>query len=199
MIEYIRGELTELTPALAVVEAGGVGYGLGISLNTYSAIRGKKEIRLFVYEAIREDAYVLFGFATKQERQLFLLLISVSGIGANTARMILSEMTPAELCNVISSGNDKLLKGVKGIGLKTAQRIIVDLKDKILSSGAAQSIPANGNVVTVNSEVTDEAVSALTMLGFSPAASQKVVIAILTENPDAPVEMVVKMALKQIK
>jgi Holliday junction DNA helicase RuvA len=199
MIEYIRGELTELTPAQAVVEAGCVGYGLGISLNTYSAIRGKKEVKLFVYEAIREDAYVLFGFATKQERLLFLLLISVPGIGANTARMILSEMTPAELCNVISTGNDKLLKGVKGIGLKTAQRIIVDLKDKILSSGVAQSVPANGSVSTVNNKVTDEAVSALTMLGFAPAASQKVVIAILTETPDAPVEMVVKMALKQIK
>ena len=199
MIEYIRGELTELTPAQAVVEAAGIGYGLGISLNTYSAIQGKKEIKLFVYEAIREDAYVLFGFATKQERQLFLLLISVSGIGANTARMILSEMTPAELCNVISSGNDKMLKGVKGIGLKTAQRIIVDLKDKILSSGAAQSLSANGTVTAVNNKVTDEAVSALTMLGFAPGGSQKVVVAILKETPDAPVEMVVKMALKQIK
>ena len=199
MIEYIRGELTELTPAQAVVEAAGIGYGLGISLNTYSAIQGKKEIKLFVYEAIREDAYVLFGFATKQERQLFLLLISVSGIGANTARMILPEMTPAELCNVISSGNDKMLKGVKGIGLKTAQRIIVDLKDKILSSGAAQSLSANGTVTAVNNKVTDEAVSALTMLGFAPVASQKVVVAILKETPDAPVEVVVKMALKQIK
>jgi len=199
MIEYIRGELTELTPAQAVVEAAGIGYGLGISLNTYSAIQGKKEIKLFVYEAIREDAYVLFGFATKQERQLFLLLISVSGIGANTARMILSEMSPAELCNVISSGNDKMLKGVKGIGLKTAQRIIVDLKDKILGSGAAQSVPAHGTVTAVNNKGTGEAVSALTMLGFAPAASQKVVVAILKETPDAPVEMVVKMALKQIK
>lgn len=199
MIEYIRGELTELTPAQAVVEAGGVGYGMGISLNTYSAIQGKKEVRLFVYEAIREDAYVLFGFATKQERQLFLLLISVSGIGANTARMILSEMTPAELCNVISTGNDKMLKGVKGIGLKTAQRIIVDLKDKIVSSGVAQSLPANGTVATVNSEVMDEAVSALTMLGFAPAASQKAVISILKEHATAPVETVVKLALKQIK
>lgn len=199
MIEYIRGELTELTPAQAVVEASGVGYGMGISLNTYSAIQGKKEIKLFVYEAIREDAYALFGFATKQERQLFLLLISVSGIGANTARMILSEMTPAELCNVISTGNDKLLKGVKGIGLKTAQRIIIDLKDKIISSGVAQSLPANGNVVAVNDEVMDEAVSALTMLGFAPAASQKAVVAILKENADAPVEQVVKLALKQIK
>lgn len=199
MIEYIRGELTELTPAQAVVEASGVGYGMGISLNTYSAIQGKKEIKLFVYEAIREDAYALFGFATKQERQLFLLLISVSGIGANTARMILSEMTPAELCNVISTGNDKLLKGVKGIGLKTAQRIIIDLKDKIISSGVAQSLPANGNVVAVNDEVMDEAVSALTMLGFAPAASQKAVVEILKENADAPVEQVVKLALKQIK
>jgi Holliday junction DNA helicase RuvA len=199
MIEYIRGELTELTPAQAVIEASGVGYGLGISLNTYSAIQGKKEVRLFVYEAIREDAYVLYGFATKQERQLFLLLISVSGIGANTARMILSEMTPAELCNVISTGNDKLLKSVKGIGLKTAQRIIVDLKDKILSSGVAQSLPANGTVAAVNSKVADEAVSALTMLGFAPAASQKVVLAILKDSPEYPVETVVKMALKQIK
>src|SRR5574344_301410 len=199
MIEYIRGELPELTPAQAVVEASGGGYGMGISLNTYSAIQGKKEIKLFVYEAIREDAYALFGFATKQERQLFLLLISVSGIGANTARMILSEMTPAELCNVISTGNDKLLKGVKGIGLKTAPRTIIDLKDKIISSGVAQSLPANGNVVAVNDEVMDEAVSALTMLGFAPAASQKAVVAILKENADAPVEQVVKLALKQIK
>ena len=133
MIEYIKGELTELTPALAVVEAHGVGYALSISLNTYSAIQGKTAVKLFVHEAImtggRDDSYTLYGFATKQERSLYQLLITVSGVGANTARMILSSLTPAELCNVIANGDEKMLKTVKGIGLRTAQRIIVDLKD----------------------------------------------------------------------
>lgn len=201
MIEYIKGELTDVTPAFAVIESHGVGYGLNISLNTFSAIQGKKEVRLWVYEAIREDAYVLFGFATKKEREMFLLLISVSGVGANTARMILSEMTVAELCNVISSGNERMLKSVKGIGLRTAQRIIVDLKDKIVSSGVAEELSAvAGQPTTVlASPVKDEAVGALTMLGFAPAPSSKVVMAILKEHPDMPVEQVVKLALKQIK
>ncbi len=200
MIEYVKGSLADITPAYAVIEANGVGYGLNISLNTYSAIQGKKETKLWVYEAIREDAYVLFGFATKQERDMFLLLITVSGGGANTARVILSEMTVNELCNVISTGNERVLKGVKGIGLKTAQRIIVDLKDKILSSGVAQQISvAGGSQSTVDYVVRDEAVGALTMLGFSPAPSAKVVMAILKENPDMPVEQVIKQALKQIK
>ena len=201
MIEYIKGELTDVTPAFAVIESHGVGYGLNISLNTFSAVQGKKEVRLWVYEAIREDAYVLFGFATKKEREMFLLLISVSGVGANTARMILSEMTVAELCNVISSGNERMLKSVKGIGLRTAQRIIVDLKDKIVSSGVAEELSAvPGQPTTVlASPVKDEAVGALTMLGFAPAPSSKVVMAILKEHPDMPVEQVVKLALKQIK
>ena len=201
MIEDIKGELTDVTPAFAVIESHGVGYGLNISLNTFSAVQGKKEVRLWVYEAIREDAYVLFGFATKKEREMFLLLISVSGVGANTARMILSEMTVAELCNVISSGNERMLKSVKGIGLRTAQRIIVDLKDKIVSSGVAEELSAvAGQPTTVlASPVKDEAVGALTMLGFAPAPSSKVVMAILKEQPNMPVEQVVKLALKQIK
>ncbi len=200
MIEYVKGELTELTPAMAVVEAGGVGYGLNISLNTYTAIQGKKETKLFVYEAVREDAYVLFGFSTRQERDLFLLLISVSGVGANTARMILSSMSASELCDYISTGNEKVLKGIKGIGLKTAQRIIVDLRDKIVTLGITNEIPTGGSMsAPVNNAVRDEAVSALSMLGFAPAPSQKVVVNILKDNPEAPVETVVKLALKQIK
>lgn len=201
MIEYIKGELTEVTPAYAVVEAHGVGYGLNISLNTYSDIQNKKEVKLYAFESIREDAHVLFGFASKQEREMFLLLITVSGVGANTARMILSAMSAAELCNVISTGNEKMLKTVKGIGLRTAQRIIVDLKDKIATSAIAEEMPA-GIVVqaaAMNNEVRDEAIGALTMLGFAPAPSAKVVSAILSDNPQLPVEQVVKLALKQIK
>ena len=187
MIEYIKGELAEITPALAVVDCNGVGYGINVSLNTYSAIQNKKEVKLYIYEAIREDAYVLYGFATKQERELFLLLISVSGIGGNTARMILSALSPSELCNVISSGNEKLLKTVKGIGLKTAQRIIVELKDKIVSTGIDAAAPVSTAVTNLQTEVYEEAVAALTMLGFAPAPSPKVVAALLKEEPDAPV------------
>ena len=200
MIEYIKGELTELTPALATVEAAGIGYGLNISLNTFSAIQGKKEVKLYVYEAIREDAHVLFGFVNKKEREMFLLLITVSGVGANTARMILSSLSVSELCNAISTNNERVMKSVKGIGLKTAQRIIVDLRDKIVALGIAEELPVGGTVAApVNNQVKDEAVSALTMLGLAPAPSQKVVLAILKEQPDAPVEVVVKLALKQIK
>lgn len=198
MIEYIKGELVEITPALAVIDCNGMGYGINVSLNTYSAIQGKKEVKLFIYEAIREDAYVLYGFATKQERELFLLLITVSGIGGNTARMILSALSPSELCNVISSGNEKLLKTVKGIGLKTAQRIIVELKDKIQVAGLEASPAMVSATVAVHSEVYEEAVAALTMLGFAPAPSQKVVAAILKEEPSAAVETVIKLALKRL-
>ena len=204
MIEYIKGELTELTPAMAVIETAGVGYGLNISLQTYTAIQGKREVKLYVHEVLvaggRDDSFTLFGFASKQERELYRLLITVSGVGANTARMILSSMSPSELCTVISTGNDKMLKGVKGIGLKTAQRIIIDLKDKIVSLGIADELPANGaHVEMVNNDVKDEAVSALTMLGFSLAPSAKVVVEILKAQPGLPVEQVVKLALKQIK
>jgi Holliday junction DNA helicase RuvA len=200
MIEYIKGELAELTPALATIEAAGIGYGLNISLNTFSSIQGKKEVKLYVYEAIREDAHVLFGFATKKEREMFLLLITVSGVGANTARMMLSGLSVEELCNAISTGNARLIQSVKGIGKMTAQRIIVDLRDKIVSFGITDEIPMGGQMAApVNNQVKDEAVSALTMLGFAPAPSQKVVLQILQEQPDAPVEQVVKLALKMIK
>ena len=200
MIEYIKGELTELTPALATIEAAGIGYGLNITLNTFSAIQGKKEVKLYVYEAIREDAHVLYGFVNKKERETFLLLITVSGVGANTARMILSSLSVSELCNAISAGNARLIQNVKVIGKMTAQRIIVDLREKIVSLGIAEEIPTGGQIAApVNNQVKDEAVSALTMLGFAPAPSQKVVLAILQQQPDAPVEVVVKLALKQIK
>ena len=200
MIEYIKGELTELTPALATIEAAGIGYGLNISLNTFSAIQGKKEVKLYVYEAIREDAHVLFGFVNKKEREMFLLMITVNGVGANTARMMLSGMSVPELCNAISTGNARLIQNVKGIGKMTAQRIIVDLREKIVSLGIAEEIPSGGQIVApVNNQVKDEAVSALTMLGFAPAPSQKVVLQILQDQPDAPVETVVKLALKMIK
>ena len=200
MIDYIKGELSELTPAMAVVEAAGVGYAMNISLNCYSAIQGKKDVKLYVYESIREDAHVLFGFASKKEREMFLLLITVSGVGPNTARMVLSSMSPAELCNSIYTGNERMIKTIKGIGLKTAQRIIVDLRDKIVSLGIAEEIPAGGSMENpVDNRVKEEAVSALTMLGFSPAPSQKVVMQILKDNPTAAVEQVIKMALKMIK
>ena len=201
MIEYIRGGLAELSPATAVIDCNGLGYAVNISLNTYAAIQGKKECKLYIYEAIREDAYILYGFADKQERELFLLLISVSGIGGNTARMILSALSPAELVNVISTENDNLLKTVKGIGLKTAQRVIVDLKDKIKTGAASagNTIGSLGGMLSAaNAQVQEEAIAALTMLGFAQAPSQKVVLAILKEEPDAPVEQVIKLALKRL-
>ena len=204
MIEYIHGDLTELTPTTAIIETAGVGYGLNISLNTYTAIQGKREVKLYVHEVLvtggRDDSFTLYGFASKQERELYRLLITVSGVGAGTARMILSSMSPSELCNVISTANEAMLKSVKGIGLKTAQRIIIDLKDKIVSLGIANELPANGaQIDLVNNDVKDEAVSALAMLGFSPAPSARVVVEILKEQPDLKVEQVIKMALKRIK
>ncbi len=199
MIEYIKGELTDITPTTAVIEANGVGYMLNISLNTYSAIQGKKEVKLYVHEVLMTGGRALYGFANKQERELYRMLITVSGVGSNTARMILSAMSPTELINVISSGNDKALKGVKGIGLKTAQRIIVDLKDKTPETGISSQFTVNSSQSTENSAVRSEAFGALTMLGFAPAPTSKVVNEILQGNPDMSVEQVVKLALKMIK
>lgn len=200
MIEYVSGILDDAEPAWAVVDCQGVGYGLNISLNTFSDIQGKERVRLYVYEAIREDAYVLYGFSTKQERSLFTLLLSVSGVGGNTARTILSAFSPAELCQLIQEDNVKMLKTVKGLGPKTAQRIIVDLRDKIPALGIT---PSDSPLETeqqqkVNKEVHDEAVEALKMLGYPPAPANKVVNAILKDDPSLQVEKVIKMALKML-
>lgn len=201
MIEYIRGSIADLSPTLAVLDTNGVGYGLNITLNTFSAIQGLPgDVKLYVYENIREDAYVLWGFATKVERELFILLTSVSGVGGQSARVILSSMTPAELCDAVSRGDERLLKSAKGVGGKTAQRIIVELKDKLVTLGidAAAGSPSSQPITAANKQVQDEAVAALTMLGFSPAPAQKAVVGILRAEPDASVEQVIKLALKML-
>ena len=201
MIEYIRGSIADLSPTLAVLDANGVGYGLNITVNTFSAIQGLSgDVKLYVYESIREDAYVLWGFATRVERELFVLLTSVSGVGGQSARVILSSMTPAELCDAVTRGDVRLLKSAKGVGAKTAERIIVELKDKLVTLGidAQAGSPSSQPMTAANKEVQDEAVAALTMLGFSPAPSQKAVIGILRAEPDANVERVIKLALKML-
>ena len=201
MITYIRGIVDELSPTQATIEAHGVGYLLNISLNTYTALQGKSEARLFVYESIREDAWTLFGFATKQERELFLMLISDSGVGGNTARTMLSSFTAPELAGLIMDGNEKMLKTVKGLGAKTAQRIIVELHDKVTSLGIGVSMPSDSEAnapAIQNSEVYNEAFEALKMLGFPPAPVAKTVKAILKDEPSAPVEKVIKLALKML-
>lgn len=200
MIEYLNGKLDNLTPATATVECHGVGYLLNISLNTYSAIQGKDSVKLYVYEAIREDAWVLFGFATIQERQLFLQLISVSGVGGNTARTILSAFSPAELCDIIINGNDKMLKTVKGLGAKTSQRIIVELKDKVPSLGIIPQAAKEGesSAPAINQQVYNDATEALKALGYPPAPVAKVVKAVLKDDPSASVELVIKRAFKML-
>ena len=194
MIEYVRGKIEEITPAYVVVEtAGGVGYMLNISLNAYTKLQSEREARLYVYEAIREDAYVLYGFTDKHERELFMLLISVSGVGPNTARMILSSLTPADLEAVISGGNVGALKSVKGIGAKTAQRIIVDLKDKINTTGDSLLIHTQ-----IENEAYEEALAALIMLGFTRQMSEKALKKLYAENPKVTVEQAIKQALKMM-
>ncbi len=196
MYEYISGKLAELAPTYAVIEASGVGYYLNISLQTFSAIEGRDAARLYVHFAVREDAQVFYGFATKLERELFRMLISVSGVGGNTARMILSTYSTSELRNIIATENAVLLKNVKGLGLKTAQKIIVELSGKMLEVGA--DMDAIKPVVVQDNEVLAEAVSALVMLGFQKAASEKVVKAILTESPTVSVEDAVRQALRRL-
>mgnify|MGYP000992439939 FL=1 len=198
MIEYITGEIVELSPTTVILESYGIGYNINISLNTFTSLQGKKQGKLFIYEAIREDAYILFGFSTQAERELFLLLITVSGIGGNTARMVLSTLSPEEVISAIGSSNVSLLTSVKGVGKKTAERIIVDLRDKIDAIGldGKKSMDLMGQSMDV--EIQDEAVAALKMLGFSAHASQKVVHKILKENTGLTVEQVIKQALKKL-
>jgi Holliday junction DNA helicase RuvA len=197
MYEYISGLVTDLAPTYAVIDAGGVGYYINISLQTYSAIEGEKSARLYVHFAVREDAQVLYGFATKLERELFRQLISVSGVGGNTARMILSTYSTSELRNIIATENAVLLKNVKGLGLKTAQKIIVELSGKMLELGADRDVAP---VVAGNqgNAVLDETLAALVMLGFQKGASEKVVKAILNESPSISVEEAVRQALRRL-
>lgn len=197
MIEYLRGEIVELTPARMIMECAGVGYELNISLHTYSTFHAKQAGKIYVYEVIREDAHLLFGFAEKTERELFLMLTSVSGVGPNTARMILSSLPPHELIQVIASKNEAALTAVKGIGLKTAQRILVDLKNKVKPLESAGG-PVDASGSAAGGVVAEEAVSALVMLGFQKAASQKAVAAILKNSPLLAVEQVIKTALRML-
>ena len=192
MYEYIKGRIEELSPAMAIIEANQVGYAVNISLNTYAALEGKAEAKLYIHEAIREDAFTLYGFAEKAERDLFLLLISVSGVGANTARMILSSFSVPELEAIISGENVNQLKAVKGIGLKTAQRIIVDLKDKV----GKETSPLGAQIQTNNNR--EEALTALVLLGFNRSASAKVVDKIIAGDPTISLEKIIKDALKQL-
>lgn len=196
MIDYIKGEITELNPTYAVIETAGIGYFINIALPVYSVLNGQKIGKLYVYEAIREDAHNLYGFINQSDRQLFLMLISVSGIGANTARMIMSSYAVPEIQQMIATGNAVALSSIKGIGAKTAQRIIVDLKDKIIKLNIVSDIDLPQQ--TVSGELRDEAVSALVMLGFAANVSQKAVDGILKSQSDITVEQLIKLALKNI-
>ena len=194
MYEYIQGPVAELAPAYAVIDAGGVGYFLNISLQTYSEIENSESAKLYAHYIVREDAHILYGFATKRERELFRLLISVSGVGGNTARMIQSTYSPSELRNIIATGNAVLLKNVKGLGLKTAQKIIVDLSGKMLDLPSHDATAA----VQKDSAVYDEALAALVMLGFAKSASEKTLRQIIKESPSIAVEDAVRDALKRL-
>ncbi len=211
MIEYVKGTLSALIPTLAIVEAGGIGYGINIALPVYSALAGKEEaqgrsgevVKLFIHEVIREDEHLLYGFQTEGERSIFRALISVSGIGPNTARMIMSGYSAAEIRQIIATGNARALSNIKGIGVKTAQRIIVELKDVVLKIDTGDNIGAttidtSSQIGSGYSALKEEAVSALTMLGFPAAPAAKVVDKLLQNDPTMPVERVIKEALKML-
>ncbi len=196
MIDYIKGQVVELNPAYAVIDNHGIGYMMNISLSTYDALSrvGQDDALLYVHEAIREDAHLLYGFATKREREAFLLLISVSGVGPNIARMVLSSMSVDEFSQAIAGNNVAMFKSVKGVGAKTAQRIIVDLKDKIKPTGDTL-LEHTG---TATGEVFDEALAALVMLGFTQQASQKALKSLFSSHPSLTVEQAIKQALKMM-
>lgn len=194
MYEYISGTIAEVAPTYAILDAGGVGYYLNISLETFSAIEHAERAKLYVHYVVREDAQLLYGFSTRVERELFRLLIGVSGVGGNTARMILSTYSPRELQNIISTGNAVLLKNVKGLGLKTAQKIIVELTGKLTALGA----DADAAAPVADSGNFDEALAALVMLGFARTAAEKVLRGVLRETPSASVEELVRMSLKRL-
>ena len=196
MYEYITGRLAEVAPAYAVVEAGGIGYFINISLQTYSEIENSENTTLYLHYIVREDAQILYGFATKAERELFRLLIGVSGVGGNTARMIQSTYSPSELRNIIGTGNAVLLKNLKGLGLKTAQKIIVELSGKMVELKGDEK--GAGKVIAIDNENFSEALSALVMLGFQKSASEKVLKKLFKESPDMRVEEAVRLALKQL-
>ncbi|WP_163710413.1 Holliday junction branch migration protein RuvA [Mangrovibacterium lignilyticum] len=194
MYEYISGKIAGLTPATAIIEAGSIGYFLHISLNTYSAVNGQQTVKLFLHQVVREDAHLLYGFADHDERELFRLLISVSGIGSSTALMMLSSLTPDEIRKAILEENVNLLKSIKGIGAKTAQRVIIDLKDKIGKLPASDQILMTG----ADNTIRDEALSALVMLGFTRKNVEKEIDKILKSNPGVTVEQMIKTALKSL-
>ena len=194
MIEYVRGHVAELTPATVTIDVNGVGYLMNISLATFTALEHKEDARVLVHEAIREDAYVLYGFADEQERSLFRLLIGVSGVGANTARMILSALSTADLEQAITSGDIKRIKTVKGIGAKTAERIIVDLRDKIKPS---DTIAVQSDVPAA-SAAYEEALTALTVLGYARQQAQKVLKKIFDAEPTVKVEGAIRKALAML-
>ena len=195
MIEYIKGQIIELTPAELILECGGIGYSILISLQTFEALQGKREAVAYIHHYIREDEELFYGFATKDERELFRLLIGVSGIGVSSARMMLSSLTSDEIRNAILSEDINRIKSVKGIGLKSAQRLVLELKDKIVKGAGSDT----GTIFKADTNaLVDEATTALVMLGFSKAAIGKVMPAILKDNPQARVEDIIKAALKRL-
>jgi len=193
MIDYIKGDITRITPTFLIMETGGIGYLINISVSTFSKLEAKKEFKVLVHEVIREDSHQLFGFADGEERDIFRLLISVTGVGANTARMMLSSLSPGEIEKAILGSDADILKSVKGIGLKTAQRIIVDLKDKLGKHAGGGEIFA----FTDNTK-RDEALSALVMLGFAKSIVLKVLEKIAREEKNLTVEDLIRRALKNL-